>query len=74
MVQCNILDILGPIQPLTTFGAAAGTMEIVLADGATAFATVRALRNPIGMLPSSVRFLPSLASWRSTIICVAIPA
>src|SRR5271154_4465385 len=29
----HILDVLGPSQPLTTFGAAAGTMEIVLPDG-----------------------------------------
>ena len=29
----QILDVLGPSQPLTTFGAAAGTMEITLADG-----------------------------------------
>jgi len=62
----NILDILGPIQPLTTFGAAAGTMEIVLADGATAFATVRALRNPIGMLAVMQPRSDALASWRST--------
>ena len=62
----NILDILGPIQPLTTFGAAAGTMEIVLADGATAFATVRALRNPIGMLAVMQPRSEALASWRST--------
>ena len=46
----QILDVLGPSQPLTTFGAAAGTMEIVLADGETAFATVRALKNPVGLL------------------------
>jgi len=62
----NILDILGPIQPLTTFGAAAGTMEIVLPDGATAFATVRALRNPIGMLAVLQPRSEALASWRST--------
>src|SRR6516165_6274376 len=62
----NILDILGPIQRLTTFGAAAGTMEIVLADGATAFATVRALRNPIGMLAVMQPRSDALASWRST--------
>ena len=36
-----ILDLLGPSQPLTTFGAAAGTLEITLPDGATALATVR---------------------------------
>ena len=40
----------GPSQPLTTFGAAAGTLEITLPDGAAALATVRALRNPLGMV------------------------
>ena len=45
-----ILDLLGPSQPLTTFGAAAGTLEITLPDGAAAFATVRALQNPLGIV------------------------
>src|SRR5580692_10442780 len=62
----NILDVLGPIQPLTTFGAVAGTMEIVLPDGSTAFATVRALRSPIGMLAVMQPRGAALANWRST--------
>ena len=45
-----LIDLLGPSQPLTTFGAAAGTLEITLPDGAAAFATVRALRNPLGIV------------------------
>jgi two-component system cell cycle sensor histidine kinase PleC len=62
----NILDVLGSTQPLTTFGAVAGTMEIVLPDGETAFATVRALRSPIGMLAVVQPRSEALASWRST--------
>ncbi len=62
----NILDVLGPTQALTTFGAAAGTMEIVLPDGAAAFATVRALRSPIGMLAVVQPRSEALANWRST--------
>ena len=62
----QILDVLGPSQPLTTFGAAAGTMEIALANGATAFATVRALKNPIGLLAVIQRRNDALANWRST--------
>jgi two-component system cell cycle sensor histidine kinase PleC len=62
----NILDVLGPTQALTTFGAAAGTMEIVLPDGALAFATVRALRSPIGMLAIVLPRNEALANWRST--------
>jgi two-component system cell cycle sensor histidine kinase PleC len=62
----QILDVLGPSQPLTTFGAAAGTMEIMLADGKTTFATVRALKNPIGLLAVIQGCDDALANWRST--------
>jgi len=61
-----ILDVLGPSQPLTTFGASAGTMEIMLADGETAFATVRALKNPVGLLAVIQGRNDALANWRST--------
>jgi two-component system cell cycle sensor histidine kinase PleC len=61
-----ILDVLGPSQPLTTFGAAAGTLEITLADGAAAFATVRALRNPLGVIAVVQTASSALANWRST--------
>ncbi|HUI13782.1 MAG TPA: ATP-binding protein [Xanthobacteraceae bacterium] len=62
----QILDALGPSQPLTTFGAAAGTMEIVLPDGKIAFATVRALKNPVGLLAVIQPRKDALADWRST--------
>jgi two-component system, cell cycle sensor histidine kinase PleC len=62
----QILDLLGPTQPLTTFGAVAGTMEIVLANGDNAFATVRALRNPVGMIAVVQPSTDALANWRST--------
>jgi two-component system cell cycle sensor histidine kinase PleC len=62
----QILDVLGPSQPLTTFGAAAGTMEIVLPDGETAFATVRSLKNPLGMIAVVQSSSDALANWRST--------
>src|SRR6266508_3395647 len=39
----RLLEILGAAQPLTTFGADAGVLEIALADGSWAFATVRNL-------------------------------
>ena len=61
-----ILDVLGPAQPLTTFGAAAGTMEIALPDGEAAFATVRALKNPVGLVAVVQDRDDALASWRST--------
>src|SRR6266851_10151118 len=34
----RLIDVLGPAQPLTTFGAAAGVLEIPLADGTLAYA------------------------------------
>ena len=38
-----LIDVLGPIQPLTTMGAAAGVLEVPLADGSMVFGTVRSL-------------------------------
>jgi two-component system cell cycle sensor histidine kinase PleC len=62
----HILDVLGPLQPLTTFGAAADTREIVLPDGTAAFATVRALKNPLGLLAVVETKADALANWRSS--------
>ncbi len=62
----QILDVLGPSQPLTTFGAAAGTLEITLPDGAAALATVRGLRNPLGIIAVVQKASSALANWRST--------
>ena len=61
-----ILDVLGPAQPLTTFGAAAGALEITLPDGSAALATVRALRNPLGMVAVVQTANDALANWRTT--------
>jgi two-component system, cell cycle sensor histidine kinase PleC len=62
----HILDVLGGSQPLTTFGAAAGTMEIVLPDGESALATVRALKNPLGMIAVVQPGDDALSNWRSS--------
>jgi two-component system cell cycle sensor histidine kinase PleC len=62
----SILDVLGPFQPLTTFGANAHTMAIVLPDGKTALATVRALDNPMGTVTVLQPLDQALADWRST--------
>ena len=61
-----LIDLLGPSQPLTTFGAAAGTLEITLPDGASAFATVRSLRNPLGVVAVVETAASALAGWRSS--------
>jgi two-component system cell cycle sensor histidine kinase PleC len=75
----NLLDILGPQQPLTTFGAEAGVLRLSLTDGTDAIVTVRnvpatdaqmALIQPIGA---------ALAGWRrdasleiSLLICTGL--
>jgi two-component system, cell cycle sensor histidine kinase PleC len=61
----SLLDILGPLQPLTTFAADAGTREIALGDGPAAYAAVRALKNPIGLLAVVQSQDDALANWRS---------
>src|ERR1700678_1829651 len=61
-----LIDLLGPSQPLTTFGAAAGTLEITLPDGASAFATVRSLQNPLGVIAVIETATSALAGWHSS--------
>jgi two-component system cell cycle sensor histidine kinase PleC len=63
----HILDVLGPSQPLpTTASGATDTIENVMPDGDDAFATVRALRSPIGFLAVVQPRSDALANWRST--------
>jgi len=70
-----ILDLLGPSQPLTTFGAAAGTLEITLPDGVTALATVRGLRNPLGAVAVVQTASDALTAWRaSTALTITLSA
>jgi two-component system, cell cycle sensor histidine kinase PleC len=66
MLGRSLLDVLGPLLPLTTRGETAGTREITLADGDTAFATVRGLKNPVGLLAVVQDRDDALSSWRST--------
>jgi two-component system, cell cycle sensor histidine kinase PleC len=61
----RLIDILGPSQPLTTFGAAAGVMQITLADGTSAFATVRALPLSGDHVTVIQSRAAGLAAWRS---------
>jgi two-component system, cell cycle sensor histidine kinase PleC len=70
-----LLDILGPSQPLTTFGAGAGVLEVPLADGTTALAAVRALKAPYGQLAVIQSRTDALATWRSdTTLTVTLSA
>jgi two-component system cell cycle sensor histidine kinase PleC len=61
----SLLDVLGPLQPLTTFASDAGTREIALGNGQAAYAAVRALKNPIGLLAVIQNQEDALANWRS---------
>jgi two-component system, cell cycle sensor histidine kinase PleC len=61
----RLIDLLGPTQPLTTFGAGAGVMEITLADDTRALATVRMLKPPFGQLAVVQSRAAALAAWRS---------
>jgi len=61
----RLIDLLGTTQPLTTFGADAGVLEIALPNGNTALATVRTLKAPYGQIAVVQAQDSALASWRS---------
>src|SRR3974390_1939891 len=61
----NLIDLLGPIQPLTTFGASAGVLDLTLPDDTRALATVRTLSPPFGQLAVLEPHTSALAKWRS---------
>jgi two-component system, cell cycle sensor histidine kinase PleC len=60
-----LLDILGPSQPLTTFEADAGVLEINLSDGTRALATVHSLKAPYGQIALVQPYGSALALWYS---------
>ena len=60
-----LIDLLGPAQPLTTFGAGAGVMELTLPDQTRALATVRMLKGPFGQIAVLQGRRAALATWRS---------
>ncbi len=66
MLGRPLLEVLGPLQPLTTSGEAVGTRELILADGDPAFAAVRTLKNPVGLVAVVQGRNDALAAWRST--------
>jgi two-component system, cell cycle sensor histidine kinase PleC len=60
-----LLDVLGPDQPLTTFGATAGALETPLSDGTRAIVTVRNLRAPTGQVAVIDAKPQAISAWRS---------
>ncbi len=63
MLGRQLLEVLGPLQPLSN---ESGTREIMLADGDPAFAAVRTLKYPVGLLAVVQGRNDALAGWRST--------
>ena len=61
----RLIDLLGATQPLTTFGAGAGVMQITLPDDSRVLATVRMLKAPFGQIAVVQPRGDALASWRS---------
>jgi two-component system cell cycle sensor histidine kinase PleC len=71
----RLIDVLGPTQPLTTFGASAGVMEITLPNDAEALATVRMLKEPFGQLAVVQTRAAALSGWRAlTTLTVTLSA
>jgi two-component system, cell cycle sensor histidine kinase PleC len=62
----NLLTILGPQQPLTTFGAEAGVLRLSLQDGTDAIVTVRNVPQTDAQLAFIQPVDTALAEWRST--------
>ena len=63
--QERLTDDLGATQALTTFADKAGVMQITLADGREALATVRSLRAPFGQVAVVDPLAGLLADWWS---------
>jgi two-component system, cell cycle sensor histidine kinase PleC len=65
VIGARLIDLLGPIQPLTTFGASAGVTEISVPSGARSLATVQLLNAPFGQIAAIHSISDALAPWRS---------
>src|SRR5262249_20842663 len=75
MLGRRLIDVLGPTQPLTTFGAAAGVLEIPLADSRLAYGTVRGLFGVNGELAIVHGRAEALGPWLSdTALTVTLSA
>ena len=60
----SLLAILGPQQPLTTFGADAGVLRMTLVDGTDAFVTVRDLPEKNAQMAFIQPVRAALSGWR----------
>jgi two-component system cell cycle sensor histidine kinase PleC len=74
-IGLRLTDVIGETQPLTILGASAGVLEITIADGSQAFATVRTLAAARGQLSVYQPYGDALAAWRSdTTLTVTLTA
>jgi two-component system cell cycle sensor histidine kinase PleC len=74
-IGMHLTDVIGTTQPLTILGASAGVMEISLADGDRAFATVRTLSAARGQVTVYQLRSDALAPWRAdTALTVTLSA
>jgi two-component system, cell cycle sensor histidine kinase PleC len=60
-----LIDVIGPDQPLTIFGASAGVLEMLQSDGTAAIVTVRNLRSPLGQIALVKPKAQALTVWSS---------
>ncbi len=75
IVGRRLIDVLGPAQPLTTLHAAAGVLEIPLADGSLVYGAVRNLAASNGELAIVHGRAEALAAWVSdTALTVTLSA
>jgi two-component system cell cycle sensor histidine kinase PleC len=75
MVGRRLSEIIGDTHPLAILGESAGVLEIELADGIAALATVHNLKAPNGQLSVIQRKSHALAAWRSdTALTVTLSA
>jgi two-component system, cell cycle sensor histidine kinase PleC len=61
----NLLTVLGPQQPLTTFGAEAGVLRLTLLDGTDAIVTVRNIPHTDAQLAMIQPVASAIADWKS---------
>ena len=61
----QLVDRLGPAQPLTTFAEDAGAMRLTLPDGTDVIATVHNLHAPLGQLAVYEPVSGALGDWRT---------
>ena len=63
----TLADVLGPAQPLTTFGARAGVLDLILPDGRQVYATVHHVGSGLGAVAVVVDQAAIFGEWRKSL-------